>query len=82
MAAAGEEEGWHGSDGFEVFRLHHATHAMKPIHIEIQKFQSLRKRNVVLVLSLLVLKAQNLKPVSLSDSDPGSRIPGTERSEA
>ena len=70
MAAAGEEEGWHGSDGFEVFRLHHATHAMKPIHIEIQKFQSLRKRNVVLLV--LFLKAQNLKPVRLR-SIPDSR---------
>ena len=76
MAAAGEEEGWHGSDGFEVFRLHHATHAMKPIHIEIQKFQSLRKRNVVLVssqsITVLVLKDQNLKPVRLR-SIPDSR---------
>ena len=47
MAAVGEEEGWHGSDGVEVFRLHHATRAMKPIHIEIKKFQSRRKITVV-----------------------------------
>ena len=32
MSAARKEEGGHDIDRFEVLRLHHATHAMKPIH--------------------------------------------------
>ena len=34
MSAARKEEGGHDIDRFEVLRLHHATHAMKPIHNE------------------------------------------------
>ena len=32
MSAVGKEEGRHDVDRFIVLRLHHATHAMKPIH--------------------------------------------------